>query len=240
MLSQLWKYAHWFWWTFNGKPSSFFFHILLKCIFFHCKVGLSLRCLSVEAFIFAYCLRRVQGGTQRPMFNLFHLFWNRQIVLNCGKPDRGSLRVHFIRAVTFPGFPADLVKSWPHTSSRVNFNNKHQRWAQHSKSIAGLDLDLCSKDKSSVHGFQMESRKRLLTSHGKKHQESRLQRVNSTSFAIRWTWIQCQAPWTSVSQCLSASLSSSVNRDNVNPYSMNSLRGFKKNSMYVSLTTSTP
>lgn len=93
---------------------------------------------------------RAQGGTEKQMFHLFHLFWNRPIVHNSGKPDRVSLREHILRAVIFPGLSADLVASCPHTLSRIHFNSKHQRWAQHRTASLGWawfmlqGLELCA------------------------------------------------------------------------------------------------
>lgn len=137
MLSQLCKYAHWFWLALNGKRSSSIFHILLKSIFSIAKQSCPYGAFQGKPLSAFADWLRVQGGTQRPAFNLFHLFWNRQIVHNHSQPDRVSLRVHFIRVVIFHGLPADLVKSWPHTSRRVNFNNKQQRQTKEEHHWAG-------------------------------------------------------------------------------------------------------
>lgn len=144
MLSQLCKYAYWFWLALNGKRSSSIFHILLKSIFSIAKQSCPCWCLSGSLCLLLQSDWESREG-HRGQHSIYSISsWNRQIVHNQPDTWQGLLRVHFIRVVIFHGLPADWWKAdlIPREGSTLIINNKDGP----RKSITGPDLDLFPKN----------------------------------------------------------------------------------------------
>ena len=211
MLGQLCIYASWFWLAFNGKPSSFFFYILLKHIFF----PLQSRSVLMVLFTGSLCLctqsdwqsREGQGG-QCSIYSLSSE--TGKLCITTASRTRShfehiSLGLSFFLGFQQTWWRADLL---PQAGSTLIINMKYG----HSTGRAppSWPLVYVPRTRAMCISSKYNQERGSLHNVERNIQENMVQGVNRGSFAIRWTWIQCLALLDLYGQCLSASLPSSV------------------------------